>query len=147
VTDAGRPERQVLVVVGWVRRGDEVLLVRRHDPVLSAAHGKWELPGGKVAFGEPPETAVAREILEETGYQIDVRGLLPYSFSTIWERPISRDHAILLVYDCLPGTRVAQPADPRVAEVAWRRPEAINFATALPSVRHFVEWWQARAPG
>ena len=96
----GRARRQVLGVLGWVRRGDEVLLVRRHQPSVAALHGQWELP-------------------ERT------------------------DHAILLVYDCSAGDQLQQPADPHVAEVAWRRPAAIDLDLALPSVRHFVEWWQA----
>ncbi len=142
--DEGRERRQVLGVLGWVRRGDEVLLVRRHQPSAAALHGQWELPGGKVAFGEAPEAAVAREVLEETGYAVRVGSLFPYTFSAIWELPERIDHAILLVYDCIAGDQLQQPADPHVAEVAWRRPEAIDFDAALPSVRHFVEWWQAR---
>jgi 8-oxo-dGTP diphosphatase len=141
---ADRRERQVLVVTGWVRRGAEVLLVRRQAPGLPALHGRWELPGGKVAFGEHPAAAVAREVLEETGYAVTVRALLPYLYSTIWEYPDRRDHAILLVYDCLAGEQVATPADPRVAALAWLRPEEIDFAAALPSVGHFVRWWQAQ---
>jgi 8-oxo-dGTP pyrophosphatase MutT (NUDIX family) len=139
-----RRERQVLVVLGWVWRGAEVVLVRRHAPGLPALHERWELPGGKVAFGEHPAAAVAREVLEETGYAVTVRALLPYLYSTIWEYPDRRDHAILLVYDCLAGEQLTTPADPRVTAVAWVRPAAIDFTTALPSVRHFVSWWQAQ---
>lgn len=29
--------------------------------------GKWDLPGGRLEFGEQPETALHREIEEETG--------------------------------------------------------------------------------
>jgi 8-oxo-dGTP diphosphatase len=143
VTDAGRLEWQVLVVLGWVQRDGEVLLVRRHDPALPAAHGKWELPGGKLAFGERPEVAVVREVLEETGYQVDVLSLFPYSYSYIWEYPDRRLHVILLVYECVLRAQVGAPADVRVAEVAWQRPDAIDFEAALPSVRDFVEWWRA----
>ena len=118
--------------------------MRRHDPALAGAHGKWELPGGKLDFGEAPAAAVAREVLEETGYGVAEPTLLPYVYSTIWEYPDRRQHAILLVFDCLAGPRLRAPADPKVAEVAWRRPEEIDFAAALPNVRDFVEWWRAR---
>lgn len=138
------PERQLLVVLGWVRRGPEVLLVQRYDPALPGAHGKWELPGGKPAFGEPPAAAVAREVLEETGYAVTVRTLLPYTYSTVWEYPDRRQHVVILVFDCLPGPRQRAPADPRIAAVVWQRPEEIDFEAALPSVKDFVAWWRSR---
>jgi 8-oxo-dGTP pyrophosphatase MutT (NUDIX family) len=127
-----------------VRRGPEALLVRRHDPALAGAHGKWELPGGKLDFGEAPAAAVAREVLEETGYAIAEPTLLPYVYSMVWEYPDRRQHVILLVFDCPAGPRLREPTDPKVAEIAWRRPEEIDFAAALPNVRDFVEWWRAR---
>ena len=43
----------------------KVLLIKRgHDPYM----GKWALPGGFVDKDETPETAIARELQEETGY-------------------------------------------------------------------------------
>jgi ADP-ribose pyrophosphatase YjhB (NUDIX family) len=50
-------------VRGGVFRGDEVLLVRER------ADGRWALPGGWVDVNDAPSTAVAREILEESGYR------------------------------------------------------------------------------
>jgi 8-oxo-dGTP diphosphatase len=46
-----------------------VVLVRRgHEPLA----GEWSLPGGVVEIGETLESAVAREILEETGLTVAV---------------------------------------------------------------------------
>jgi ADP-ribose pyrophosphatase YjhB (NUDIX family) len=50
-------------VRGGVFRGDEVLLVRERTD------GRWTLPGGWVDVNDAPSSAVAREILEESGYQ------------------------------------------------------------------------------
>jgi ADP-ribose pyrophosphatase YjhB (NUDIX family) len=50
-------------VRGGVFRGDEVLLVRER------ADGRWTLPGGWVDVNDTPSGAVAREILEESGYR------------------------------------------------------------------------------
>ncbi len=50
-------------VRGGVFRGDSVLLVRERSD------GRWTLPGGWVDVNDSPSEAVAREILEESGYQ------------------------------------------------------------------------------
>jgi ADP-ribose pyrophosphatase YjhB (NUDIX family) len=50
-------------VRGGVFRDDRVLLVRER------ADGRWTLPGGWVDVNDAPSEAVAREILEESGYR------------------------------------------------------------------------------
>ena len=50
-----------------IRRGAEVLLVRRHN-VHGA--GTWSTPGGYFEYGETPEACAAREALEETGVTV-----------------------------------------------------------------------------
>ncbi|MGH9039001.1 MAG: NUDIX hydrolase [Acidimicrobiia bacterium] len=60
----------VEVAVGAVvRRGDEILLVQRGR---GAGVGRWSLPGGRVEFGETLTAAVAREVAEETGIDVEV---------------------------------------------------------------------------
>ncbi|MDD5032428.1 MAG: NUDIX domain-containing protein [Patescibacteria group bacterium] len=57
-------------------REGKVLLGRRHaDPgkADSELHGEgaWTMPGGKMEFGESFEDGARREVLEETGLQLD----------------------------------------------------------------------------
>ncbi|MFD8806673.1 NUDIX hydrolase [Streptomyces sp. NPDC059597] len=59
------PVPRVQLVIGIVRRGEEVLLVRE----ALGAHGEplWSLPGGGVEDGELMHEALRRELREETG--------------------------------------------------------------------------------
>jgi len=58
------------VAVGVIRNSSgEVLLARRPDHVHQG--GLWEFPGGKVEAGESLQQALARELKEELGIEID----------------------------------------------------------------------------
>jgi ADP-ribose pyrophosphatase YjhB (NUDIX family) len=48
-------------LVAWEHK---FLLIKKARGVYQ---GKWDLPGGRLEFGEQPETALHREIEEETG--------------------------------------------------------------------------------
>ena len=63
-----------VVGVGVVVIDDgRLLLVERGGEI---EHGKWAIPGGKVQFGETLVETAAREVLEETGLEIEVGGVI-----------------------------------------------------------------------
>jgi 8-oxo-dGTP diphosphatase len=56
-----------------IRRGNEVLLMKRHG---SHGSGSWSPPGGYLEYGEQPEDCAIREAMEETGVEVsDLRFL------------------------------------------------------------------------
>jgi ADP-ribose pyrophosphatase YjhB (NUDIX family) len=67
------PDQPIVGVGVIVFRGDEVLLVRRGKPPRV---GEWSIPGGAQELGETVAEAAVREIREETGLEIDIRGLV-----------------------------------------------------------------------
>ena len=69
-----------------------LLLVKRKNP----PHG-WALPGGFVDYGEAVETAVVREVEEETGLAVRIRNQF-HVYSDPARDP--RRHTITVVFDC-----------------------------------------------
>ena len=74
----------------------QILLVERGK---GAARGLWSLPGGHVEPGEPARAAAIREVREETGGGVDLRGLADV-VDVISRAPDGqlRAHYILSVY-------------------------------------------------
>ncbi len=66
------PTHPQLAVSAAIFRDGNLLLVRR---ARSPGKGFWSLPGGRVEFGESLETALKREVMEETALVIDVEAL------------------------------------------------------------------------
>jgi 8-oxo-dGTP diphosphatase len=67
------PERPVVGIGGVIIDQGRTLLIRRgSEPLL----GEWSIPGGILEIGESLEEGVARELLEETGIEVRVIGLI-----------------------------------------------------------------------
>lgn len=78
----------------FILQDGKVLLLKRsksEDPFP----GYWELPGGKLEYGEAPEDGLKREVKEEAGIDVEVER--PYStFSYLW----GEKHYIDIQYLC-----------------------------------------------
>lgn len=59
---------QIVVAAAVICRSRLLVAQRVRPPELA---GRWELPGGKVAPGESERDALARELTEELGLQLD----------------------------------------------------------------------------
>ena len=75
-----------------IREG--TILLSRYTP----PDGRWVLPGGGVDHGEHPETAVVREIFEETGYEVRVDRLLAVESATWTTSDLVSIHSVNFRY-------------------------------------------------
>ena len=118
------PDRPFLGVGAVIIDDDRVLLVRRVNPPLQ---GEWSIPGGLVETGETTRDAIVREVLEETGLEIEVTRLVEV-FERILHDEQSRVqyHYVLLDYACrvLRG-RIRAGSD--VGEVCWSKVDELEF--------------------
>jgi len=110
----GQAELWLPGVTAVVRRGDEVLLVRRAD------NGAWAPITGILEPGEDPAVAAAREALEETQVRVSVDRLAMVSVTppithVNGDRAIYLDHAFACTW--LEGE--AQVGDDESVEVKW----------------------------
>ena len=90
------------------------LIRDREERVLLVRHRKrgWELPQGKVEAGESVLTALAREVLEETGVEIDSAAL-----AAVWSK-LTPPAALILAFQARHAGGEPRPSE-ETPEVAW----------------------------
>ncbi len=65
-----------VIISAFILRDEKLLLIQENQP---PDVGKWNLPGGKLDFGENPLEAVKREAFEESGLDFKPTALLGVS--------------------------------------------------------------------
>ncbi|MBI5073019.1 NUDIX hydrolase [Candidatus Woesearchaeota archaeon] len=61
---------QQIGVKAIIEKNGKVLLIRRSSKYEHLTDA-WDIPGGRLEFGEEPEAGLQREIQEETGLELD----------------------------------------------------------------------------
>jgi mutator protein MutT len=132
-----KERKLVTVVCACIRRkgGKEVLLSMRHAPGVPGLDGKWELPGGKVEFGETPEQALFREIREELGLKVKIMRLLPYLHTNLWEYEHVLQQVVLACYECEQEERSEAVLS---GDAQWFYVDAIGSESTLPGTHEFI---------
>ncbi len=107
------PKQQVPrieVTAAVIRQGEKVLIARR--PSHGLLGGMWEFPGGKVEPGETDEEALAREIREELGADVEVGAKLG-SFQNAY----THFRVTLRAYYC--SLLTGEPQALEASEIRW----------------------------
>jgi 8-oxo-dGTP diphosphatase len=96
---------QKVVSTGLLMKDDKVLVIQRSEREKFLP-GYYELPGGKVDFGEDPAEALAREFKEEV--DLDVKVGNPYhTFSYISEN--GNRHTVEILYKVSLADEMTKP--------------------------------------
>ena len=93
----GLPRIQQVSIKGFLCRDKKVLLLK--TPENDKNDGTWELPGGRMDFGESVEQAFSREMKEELGFEKAVMGKLLNSWSFMSVREGIDYHFIIFDFE------------------------------------------------
>jgi len=139
------PAAPLIGVGAVVVDGGRVLLVRRGTEPMK---GHWTLPGGLVEVGEPLETAVVREVREETGLTVEPVELIELLDRIHRQGERVRYHYVIADYLCRAAGGALQAASDADA-VRWVERAEWNSHSALiiePVTARVIEagWQRAR---
>lgn len=114
-------------VYGVVMNQERMLLVRQKKGPFS---GKFDFPGGGIEFGESPEQALRRELLEEVSMEFDSLQLIDNLTATIHVPPTSSNESYLffqvgLIYK-IEGCRPTLDQLPQELQHIWVDPKTLS---------------------
>lgn len=120
-----------VVAVALVDAERRVLLQQRAPERHMA--GLWEFPGGKVERGERLEAALARELKEELGIDVDEDRLEPATFASA---ALGHGRLLLLLYICREWRGVPEPLD--ASALKWLRPDQMDSVAMPPADKPLI---------
>jgi ADP-ribose pyrophosphatase YjhB (NUDIX family) len=117
------PSSPVVGVGAVIVQQGRVLLIRRANPPLQ---GEWSLPGGALEVGEKLREGVVREVLEETGLQVEAGPLIEVIDSIFPDAEGRTEyHFVILDYLCYLRSGIAA-ASSDASELCWAAPEELE---------------------
>jgi len=115
----------VEVAAAVIQRPDGSFLLAQRPPGKVYA-GYWEFPGGKVEAGEPPREALARELREELGIEVE----RAYPWITR-EYLYPHGHVRLNFFRVVSWTNEPHPREDQA--IAWQQAGALTAVPMLPA--------------
>jgi 8-oxo-dGTP diphosphatase len=121
----------VQVVAAIIERKGRILIGQR---MPEQSHPlKWEFPGGKLEPGETPAMAVARELEEELGIQVEAsREITHYDFAYPGKNPIRLFFLRIESYGGEPVNRIFR-------DLRWEAKEKLGEYDFVEGDREFID--------
>jgi 8-oxo-dGTP diphosphatase len=116
----------VEVAVGILQRASDGAVLFAQRPEGKPYAGWWEFPGGKLERGESVEDALARELHEELGIQIEASA----AFDAI---DFSYPHARVRLHFRLVTRWSGEPRSREGQALRWQHPRSIEIEPLLPA--------------
>ncbi|WP_234352920.1 NUDIX hydrolase [Streptomyces sp. NRRL B-1140] len=110
---------------------------------------EWVVPGGGMEHGEDPYDTVRREVEEETGYRIEVTGLLGVNsshsvFRNGFGAPVDH-HGVRLVYEGrIIGGELRNEVNGSTDLAAWHDLDAVPGLVRISMVDIALRMWRER---
>lgn len=127
-------------------RDGKLLLARWID---GAGNPEWTLPGGGMEHGEDPYDTVLREVDEETGYTVEITGLLGvdtrrHTYTRRFGRGVDH-HALRLVYEGrITGGELRNEIGGSTDMAAWHDLDAVAGLNRVALVDIGLRLWRER---
>lgn len=131
-------KKQLMVFTGVVIKNGTVLMTKRFEEECPQAHMKWELPGGKVKFGETPENALKRELLEETGVKVKIMQLLPFVQTNYWNYAWGQQQTFIFAFLCKAVREIIPKKDHHIHTVSWIPLADVGKKDSLPGTEELI---------
>jgi ADP-ribose pyrophosphatase YjhB (NUDIX family) len=120
-------------VRGAVVRDGKILLVQERSD------GRWCMPGGWADVGELPSEMVAREVWEESGFQVVARKVVGVYDANRSGAPLAFYHAYKIVFLCEILGGEARPSDETLAVDFFRFDDLPPLSIERTNERHLDE--------
>ncbi|MFI2757947.1 NUDIX hydrolase [Streptomyces echinatus] len=130
-------------------RDGRILLARSPGPDGTP---EWVLPGGGMEHGEDPYDTVRREVTEETGYRIEVTGLLGVDSSRrVFPGGLpprrTDHHGLRVIYEGeVVGGELRYEVGGSTDFAAWQDLDAVSGLTRVRLVDVALRLWRERPP-
>lgn len=120
-------------VRGAVVRDGKLLLVKE------IVDGRWTMPGGWADVGETPAESVAREVLEESGFQVRPTKIIAVLDANRKGRPLEFYHAFKIIFLCEILSGEPTPSDETSAVDFFPFDNLPELSTNRTSLEHIKE--------
>ena len=125
-------------IKGVVERDGKVLLLRNDRE-------EWELPGGRIETGETPEECVAREILEETRWEVETGPILD---SWLYYVEVAARHVFIVTYGCRPTSNTEPVLSHEHKDIGLFSEDEVASLVMPAGYRRAIATWLSRCtPG